>query len=604
MLIWFEELGMQILIWLLGLIDSIFSVFSVTSGIETVTVNGKESTTLASYFMGQSGVKIAFTVLLIAAVAICAVCTVVAIVKNIINGGEKKSHAKTLAQSSSTILVSLAMAMILVSGIFAADKLLGLVNTGINGDSQLIMSHEIINISVGSSGYELDVENVQNLNEFDENGNLLSMAYLYKFEKDANGKPKIFPDSPNNTECIIFLDPDGNPYSTWYACYEPVKTTVESEEGALYTKYVPIYEKLTAVPNATGWRDDYTKNSLKNNILDESPKSILGSYSMGGMGIFPKAWKVNGKVNPSSFNYLVAYLCSIIMLVALVGATFGLVKRLYDLVFLFITLPAISATIPLDDGAKFKLWRETVISKVFLAFGTVLAVNIFFIVSPTLWSVSIPNASNFTNTLLRLVLICGGALSISGGQLLMARLLGTSAEESREMAQSARTIMGGATTAIGVGKTAGRMTFGTKNANGQRVGGLVKGGAGVVGALGVGGVNAAGTLIGGNAYKSSKVGRGVGATRQAMRSFSQSAGWIGKDKNTGGNTLGGGVVQGLGSLGGKVVDKIDKNRPATNEGDNKFSAREHGVIGLAHRAKQNHDVKKTQSGRGNNRRKH
>lgn len=33
MVIWFQKTGMQILLWLLGIVDSIFGVFKVTAGL-------------------------------------------------------------------------------------------------------------------------------------------------------------------------------------------------------------------------------------------------------------------------------------------------------------------------------------------------------------------------------------------------------------------------------------------------------------------------------------------------------------------------------------------------------------------------------------------
>lgn len=191
------------------------------------------------------------------------------------------------------------------------------------------------------------------------------------------------------------------------------------------------------------------------------------------------------------------------------------------------------------------------------------------------------DASNFVNSVLRLVLICGGALSISGGQLLFARLLGTSAEESREMAQSARTLFGGAMTGFGAAKAAGRGLFGYRNANGQRVGGLIKGGAGLAGTLGGGAANALGGLVGGQAYRSSAVGRGVSATQKALKGFGGSSGWFGKDKSTGENTLGGTIGSGFGKLGGKFTNsRIGQNTGLNN-----------GVVGGITMAKREHEAR-------------
>ena len=571
MLIWIKEILMQLLIWILGFIDCVFKVFRSIAGLDGVTTpNGEQ--TLSEYFLSLDGVQQAFWVVFIAAIGVCAVCTVVAIVKNIINakGGEPKSHVRTLGQSLSTAVVSLFMAMLLIVGVGCADGLLSVVDKSMNGDAALVMSHEIISISM-SDGYILDTDDIQGLNKYDDDGNCTYVSYLYEFDTEG-GKPKKI--TVGGKDYILYLQQDGNPFP-----FEKIYDQVFDDEGN------PVYDEngnevwtlntaeLTLQKADGGWNfnpntgEQYTKNDLAANMWDERVSNILGDHNSF---VIPTSWKGDGMVaDPDGFNFIIAYICAIVLLIALIGATFGLVKRLYDIVILFISLPGIAATIPLDDGAKFKLWRETVISKVFLAFGTVLAVNVFTIVAPSLLAVSIGNAEyEIINSVLRLILVCGGALTISGGQLLFARLIGTSAEESREMGQSARTLFAGATTALGGARATGRLVFGTKNAYGQRVGGLLKGGAGAVGAIGGGAVNAAGSLIGGQAYRSSKFSQGVSATRQALSGFSQSGGWLGKDRMNPDKsyTLGSGISSGMSKLGSKLSGSGAAQRSGLNNG--------------------------------------
>ncbi len=576
MLIWLKEILMQGLIWLLGFIDSVFEVFRSIAGLDSVTTENGEQT-LSSYFLNLDGVQWAFWVIFIASIGICAFCTVVAIVKNIINArsGETKSHVRTLGQSISTVLVSLFMAMLLFGGVGCVDYLLSSIDKAINHGEQTFMSHEIINISVGD-GFLYDVNDVQGLNKRDEDGNYTFVSYLYRFEVEDPTSGQLLPKRyEDGTGRIIFVDDKGVRLDR-----DKTYTEIHDEYGSTTWEITEKnLEILVPLRTHNGWHPKdiiaamngdtdgdvyYSKNDLRDNFWDENVEHILGGHRSL---LIPTGWKNNGLVDPEAFNFLVAYICAVVLMIALISATFGLVKRLFDIVLLFIALPGIAATIPLDDGAKFKLWRETVISKVFLAFGTVLAVNVFTIVAPSLWGVSLGTSENsFANSILRLVLICGGALTISGGQLLFARLLGTSAEESREMAQSARTLMGGAMTAWGGAKAAGRLAFGYRNANGQRMGGLLKGSANALGALGGGTVNAAGSIIGGQAYRSSRFASGVAATQRALKGFGGSAGWIGKDRVTGENTLGGSIGSGMGKFGNKLSGSIGAQKTGLDKG--------------------------------------
>lgn len=588
MVIWLKEILMQILIWLLGFVDTIFNVFRAVAGLDTIaTPNGEQS--ISEYFLGLNGVQWAFWVIFIASIGICAVCTVVAIVKNIINakGGEPKSHARTIGQSLSTGVISLVMAMLLIVGVGCADGLLGAIDDGINHGEKCLMSHEIIAISI-ADGYVRDEDNILGLNRYNNDGEVEYVSYLYEYQPSGDN-PKRESQVGITTveygkEYIVFLDETGAvlDFKKAYTNVldEDGNSTFDEDGNEVFTLDL---DKLTLVKAYGGWNlrwslataaDDsfgyYSKNDLPDEIWNMRVSDILGEHLSV---LVPIGWCYDGYIaDPDDFNFIVAYVCTIVLFVALVSATFGLVKRLYDIVLLFIALPGITATIPLDDGAKFKLWRETVISKVFLAYGMVLAVNIFTIVAPSLWGISMATGSSgFTDSVLRLVLICGGALTISGGQLLFARLLGTSAEESREMGQSARTLLSGATTALGGAKAAGGLVFGQKNANGQRVGGLIKGGASLGGTVVGGAVNAMGRMFSGQAYKNSKFGNGVSKVQSALKNFGNSAGWHGQDKTTGQNTLGANVAEGAIKLG----SKLENSKLAQNTGLN------NGIIGIA-----------------------
>ena len=72
-------------------------------------------------------------------------------------------------------------------------------------------------------------------------------------------------------------------------------------------------------------------------------------------------------------------------------------------------------------------------SKLVLAFGTIFAVNTFAILIPKIMELQIPGASSLINSLFRIFLVVCGGFTISSGQTLMARLLGTDASEARQM---------------------------------------------------------------------------------------------------------------------------------------------------------------------------
>lgn len=82
------------------------------------------------------------------------------------------------------------------------------------------------------------------------------------------------------------------------------------------------------------------------------------------------------------------------------------------------------STLAADDGARFKVWRETFITKIVLAYGAVFSVNVFVLILPLLSQMQIDGIGGFGNSLFLIFMIIGGAMVIPAGMGLFARLFG------------------------------------------------------------------------------------------------------------------------------------------------------------------------------------
>ena len=170
------------------------------------------------------------------------------------------------------------------------------------------------------------------------------------------------------------------------------------------------------------WVNGYSINEI--NVSTLSVRKIFVDYNTAAFGIWPTSWKNNGMVNPDTFLYLPSMIASIGLMIAMVVAIINLAKRVYEIVLLYIVLPVSMSTIAVDDGARFKIWRETFVTKIVLAYGTVFSVNIFILILPFISKMKIPGVSNFANSMFLIFMIIGGALVIPAGQTLFARLFG------------------------------------------------------------------------------------------------------------------------------------------------------------------------------------
>lgn len=208
------------------------------------------------------------------------------------------------------------------------------------------------------------------------------------------------------------------------------------------------------------------------NVTSLSVSDIFGGYDATLFGIWPTSWKVNGMVNPNNFMYLPALIAAVGVVIALLIALLNLAKRVYEVIFLFIVMPLSASTISLDDGARFKTWREFFVSKILIAYGCVFAVNIFILLLPIITKMSIPGVSGFGNSMFKIFMIIGGCMMIPAGQVLFVRLFGQ-AEESHSSFGFMRTAFYG-------GRIASALTFGLA---GRAVKGTYRLGKKAVGAI-------------------------------------------------------------------------------------------------------------------------
>ena len=170
------------------------------------------------------------------------------------------------------------------------------------------------------------------------------------------------------------------------------------------------------------WLNGYSVAEV--DITSCSVSKILGEYNATAFGIWPISWKGNGMINPETFLYLPAMISSIALTIAMVVAIINLAKRVYEIILLYLVMPVSMATLPLDDGARFKIWRETFITKIILAYGTVFSVNIFVLLLPLISKMHIAGVGGFGNAMFLIFMIIGGAMVIPAGQSLFARLFG------------------------------------------------------------------------------------------------------------------------------------------------------------------------------------
>jgi len=93
--------------------------------------------------------------------------------------------------------------------------------------------------------------------------------------------------------------------------------------------------------------------------------------------------------NVLSYNYLIGYASGLIILGMLLNLLIGVIRRIFELVTLFVVSPAVVALMPLDGGDKFKTWKDNFIKRVFSAYGPIIGMNLCFMVLEMLQNVTL-----------------------------------------------------------------------------------------------------------------------------------------------------------------------------------------------------------------------
>ena len=318
MIIFLEELVLQLFIWLLRLIDGTMEIFSAIAGVTDVTYHGQK-VNIIEHLAAQTSVGTIFWCVFILAVGLTAIFTIAAIIKNMITNN--RNISTIVGKFFLALLGTMAMLAVVVLGILITNSVLVLVSRIFQLENTTKLSSALFNACVGD-----------------------------------------------------------------------------------------------------GWINGYSVAEVDVSTL--TVREVVGDYSTAAFGIWPIDWQNTGMIDPDKFLYFPSLVASIGIMIALLVAILNLAKRVYEIIFLYIVMPVSMSTLPLDDGARFKIWRETFITKIVLAYGSVFSVNVFVLLLPVITKMRIDGISGFGNGMFIIFMIIGGAMMIPAGQHLFARLFG------------------------------------------------------------------------------------------------------------------------------------------------------------------------------------
>lgn len=147
------------------------------------------------------------------------------------------------------------------------------------------------------------------------------------------------------------------------------------------------------------------------------------------------------EINISEIDYLVGFASSIFCLIVMAICLFSFIRRIYDVVLLYLVSPYFASTMVLDDGQKFSQWRDTFIGKVLLGFGSALGMRLFLLLIPVIMSEDIQFFDNALTEatagyIMKLIIILGGMYAVHKSSSLLTSIVNSTVAQEEQASNS------------------------------------------------------------------------------------------------------------------------------------------------------------------------
>lgn len=90
----------------------------------------------------------------------------------------------------------------------------------------------------------------------------------------------------------------------------------------------------------------------------------------------------------SAINPFLLIFSTVLVMSILWTTVWGLIKRIYEIVLMFLMLPAVCATMPVDEGSRFGKWTKEILDKIFSAYSVLIMLNLYFVLIPIIKDVT------------------------------------------------------------------------------------------------------------------------------------------------------------------------------------------------------------------------
>lgn len=338
------------LLILLKIVDVFQDLFDVFAGTDTVKYQGDEMY-LLDVFLTHDAVKQALLAVTFIGVAICFIFTIYSVAKSM--GSYVLEHKRPVGEILKTALKSCISFMIVPVIIYFGSQL----------TSAILISTE--NAIIGVTGS-------------DESPRLSTILFLTGTFGDDDEPNASF---TSGVRADYFSGADGK--GAEKSIYDLGDINVD----------FCMYPKL----DLDNIKDVFQSQAEDYDVSGKAVKEIQGDGSSDGehestfsLDDLKKDTKTFSNFFENTYNYLLVYIASIGVILILLCSMFVFIRKIIEIIILYVTSPLFVASMPLDGGNVFRKWRQLFIGKMFSGFGIVISMNLVMIFIPMIMS------SNFT----------------------------------------------------------------------------------------------------------------------------------------------------------------------------------------------------------------
>ncbi len=137
-------------------------------------------------------------------------------------------------------------------------------------------------------------------------------------------------------------------------------------------------------------------------------------------------------------DYVVLIVIGAVFSFLLLLALVAVVRRLFNLLLLYIVSPLFAATIPLDDGERFGKWRNLFVGTCFTGYGMLVAMKLYLLICPMIMGSQLKISKSLElDFVCRVVFLLGGLWAVYKSSTMITGLISSEAAGAESESMSA-----------------------------------------------------------------------------------------------------------------------------------------------------------------------